>query len=97
MGRRKVTGSAKSGSLDSSPLTSIAVRIQPLWVFSLDGASTGGHQLDEVAVADLLPNRFAHLVGSRARRSSATSFFSSRISAISWVVLPCRTPPSTSA
>ncbi len=51
MGRRKVTGSAKSGSLDSSPLTSIAVRIQPLWVFSLDGASTGGHQLDEACPA----------------------------------------------
>ena len=34
---------------------------------------------------------------SLARRSSATCFFRSRISAISCVVLPCRTPPSPSA
>src|SRR6185437_2386971 len=34
---------------------------------------------------------------SFARRSSATSFFSSRISAISSLVLPGRAPPSTSA
>ncbi len=53
---------------------------------------------------DLLPanprlvKRTANALGMLfARRSSATSFFSSRISAICWVVLPCRTPPSTSA